>query len=143
MDIESGINYYHDNEDIIRAKDCFSQLIQTEQYVGELYSINYESARVLVHDHERQSVGGIPSLCFLLATRVNPEADKIDFKEEDSSVIILRVLDSASLPNSTEAERIRVETAQRISGEIDLNWDSDGVMDPKTRVYLGYAAIEC
>jgi len=48
-----------------------------------------------------------------------------------------------TLANSIEAERIRVETVQRISGEIDLNWDSDGVMDPKTRVYLGYAAIEC
>jgi DNA helicase HerA-like ATPase len=143
MDIESGINLYRDNEDVIRAKEWFSQLIQPKQYVGELYSINYESARVLVHDHERQMVSGIPSLCFLLATRVNPETDRIDFKDEDSSAIILRVLDSASLPNSTEAERIRVETAQRISGEINLNWDSDGVMDPKTRVYLGYAAIEC
>jgi len=143
MDIEAGINYYHDNEDVIRSKELFLQLIQPGQYVGELYSINYESARILVHDHERQSVGGIPSLCFLLATRVNPTAELIDFKDEDSSVIILRVLDSASLPNSTEAERIRVETAQRISGKIDLNWDSDGVMDPKTRVYLGYAAIEC
>jgi hypothetical protein len=143
MDIESGIDYYHDKEDFIQAKEHFLKLIQPEQYVGELYSINYEFARVLVHDHERQSVGGIPSLCFLLATRINPEANHIDFKDEDSSAIILRVLDSASLPNSTEAERIRVETAQRISGEMNLNWDSDGIMDPKTRVYLGYAAIEC
>jgi len=143
VDIESGINLYHDNEDVIQAQRHFAQLIQPEQYVGELYSINYESARVLVHDHERQTVGGIPSLCFLLATRVNSEDEGLDFKDEDSSVIVLRVLDSASLPNNTEAERIRVETAQRVSGEINQNWDSDGVMDPKTRVYLGYAAIEC
>jgi hypothetical protein len=143
MGIESGIINYHDNEDSIQAKKCFSELVQPSQYVGELYSINYETSRVLVHDHERQSVGGIPSLCFLLATRVNPNAEHIDFKDEDNSVIILRVLDAASLPNSTEAERIRVETAQRISGEIDVNWDSDGIMDSKTRVYLGYAAISC
>ena len=143
MDIESGINYYHDNEDIMQADKYFSDLIQPKQYVGELYSINYESARVLVNDHERQAVGGIPNLCFLIATRINPTIGNSDFKDEDSSIIILRVLDSASLPNSMEAERIRVETAQRVSGEIDLNWDNDGVMDPKTRVYLGYAAIEC
>jgi len=55
----------------------------------------------------------------------------------------LRVLDSAPLPNSSEAERIRVETAQRVSGEIATNWDSDGVMDAKTKVYLGYAAVQC
>ena len=143
MDVEAGINDYHSGEDTIQTKKHFSQMIQIEQYVGELYFMNYEFARILVHDHERQLVGGIPSLCFLLATRVNPEVENIDFRDEDSSVIVLRVLDAASLPNNMEAERIRVETAQRVSGEIDKNWDSDGVMDPKTRVYLGYAAIEC
>jgi len=60
MNIETGLNLYHDNEDAIQSKRHFARLIQSEQYVGELYSINYESARVLVHDHERQSVGGIP-----------------------------------------------------------------------------------
>ena len=143
MGIEDGINQYHNKEDVIQAKKLFSRLIQPNQYVGDLYSINYETSRVLVHDHARQKVGGIPSLCFLLATRVSVDDENLDFKDEDSSVIILRVLDSAALPNSMEAERIRVETAQRISGEIDVNWDSDGIMDPKTRVYLGYAAISC
>jgi len=143
MGIEDGINQYHDKEDVTQAKKYFSRLIQPNQYVGDLYSIDYETARVLVHDHARQKVGGIPSLCFLLATRISVDDENLDFKDEDSSVIILRVLDSAVLPNSMEAERIRVETAQRISGEIDVNWDSEGVMDSKTRVYLGYAAISC
>jgi hypothetical protein len=98
----------------------------------------------VINDHERRHiVNGIPSLCFLLATRVDPSSDDIDFKNEDSSAIILRVLDSASLPNSTEAERIRVETAQRVSGEIPTHWDSEGVMDAKTKVYLSYASVQC
>ncbi|MDR0248982.1 MAG: DUF87 domain-containing protein [Oscillospiraceae bacterium] len=143
MDIEGGIKQYHDDKDIIRTRELFAQLIQPDQYAGELYSMNYESARLLIHDHERQKVGGIPSLCFLIATRVNPKNSSLDYKDEDSSVMLLRVLDSAALPNSAEAERIRVETAQRVSGEIEQNWDSDGVMDAKTRVYLGYAAVEC
>lgn len=143
MGIESGIENYLENQDYLAAKKAFSELIQPEQYVGELYSINYETARVLVHDHERHTVNGIPSLCFLLATRVDPTCEKIDFREEDSSCILLRVQDSAPLPNSSEAERIRVETAQRVSGEIATNWDSEGVMDARTRVYLGYAAIQC
>lgn len=98
---------------------------------------------MLINDHERHTVNGVPSLCFLMATRVDPNSDEIDFKNEDSSAIILRVLDSAPLPNNAEAERIRVETAQRVSGEIATNWDSDGVMDAKTKVYLGYAAVQC
>ena len=41
------------------------------------------------------------------------------------------------------AERIRVETAQRVSGETEKNWDNDGVMDSRTRALLGYAGVEC
>ena len=47
---------------------------------------------------------------------------------------MLRVMDAAQLPNSSEAERIRVETAQRVSGETDRHWDGEGIMDTKTRM---------
>ncbi|MBD3351418.1 MAG: DUF87 domain-containing protein [Candidatus Lokiarchaeota archaeon] len=125
------------------AQKWFQKLVQKEQYIGELYSINYEKAKIQIHDNERQKVGGIPSLSFLIATRINPDENDIDFSVEDSSFILLRVMDAAQLPNSAEAERIRVETAQRVSGETDKHWDGEGVMDTKTRVYLGYAGIEC
>lgn len=143
MEIEKGI--LNDIEKI-RKKDCkkwFQQLIQKDQYVGELFSINYEKAKIQIHDIERKKVGGIPSLCFLIATRVDPDNENIDFTEEDTSFILLRVMDAAQLPNSSEAERIRVETAQRVSGDTDKHWDGEGIMDTKTRVYLGYAGIEC
>jgi hypothetical protein len=143
LNIEKGIA-----KDIIeiRKRDCkkwFQKLIQKDQYIGELFSINYERAKIQIHDNERQKVGGIPSLSFLIATRVDPDDDDIDFKEEDASFILLRVMDAAQLPNSAEAERIRVETAQKVSGDTNRHWDGDGIMDTKTRVYLGYAGIEC
>ena len=125
------------------AQKWFQKLIQKDEYVGELFSIDYENAKVQIHDHERQKVGGIPSLSFLVATRVDPERDDIDFKEEDASFILLRVMDAAQLPNSSEAERIRVETAQRVSGDTMIHWDGEGIMDTKTRVYLGYAGVQC
>lgn len=142
-DLKSSIQEEHKNIQKVNAKTIFSELIQPPQYVGELFSINYETAKVQIHDNERQKVGGIPSLSFLIATRINVEADEIDFKEEDASIILLRVKDAAQLPNNAEAERIRVESAQRISGETEKHWDADGVMDTKTRVYLGYAGVEC
>jgi len=141
--IKSSIEQEHENIQLVNANNIFSELIQKSQYVGELFSINYETAKVQIHDNERKKVGGIPSLSFLIATRIDPDSKKTDFKEEDSSIILLRVTDSAQLPNSSEAERIRVESAQRISGEVDKHWDSEGIMDTKTRVYLGYAALEC
>ena len=59
-------------------------------------------------------------LSFLLATRIAP-GSTVDVREEDSSVILLRVLDHADLPNAQEALRVRVENAQRVSGEVDKN----------------------
>ena len=142
-DLKETIQAEHTKLKSEDSKRIFSDLIQTTQYVGELFSINYETARIQIHDNERKNVGGIPSLSFLIATRVNPADTSIDFREEDASIILLRVMDAAQLPNSAEAERIRVEAAQRISGEVEKHWDSDGAMDTKTRVYLGYAAVEC
>ncbi len=124
------------------AQRWFQGLIQRQQYVGDVYSIGYESALVQIHDFHRKGVGGIPSLSFLIATRVNPE-DPIDYTTEDASLILLRVMDSAPLPNSAEAERIRVETAQRVSGEPDVHWDAPGNMDPATANLLSFAGVKC
>ena len=122
----------------------FKRLIQPTEYVGELFSINYETARISIHDKQRQDVGGIPSLCFLIATRVAPsDLSNLNYKEEDVSFILLRVMDSSPLPEDKEAERIRVETSQRVSGETDIHWDSDKAMDARTRVHLGYAGVQC
>lgn len=143
MTIDQGIANDLQNIQKKDVKNWFGQLIQKSEYVGELFSINYETAKIQIHDTERQKVGGIPSLCFLVATRVDPDSDDLNFKSEDTSFILLRVMDSAQLPNSSEAERIRVETAQRVSGDTDRHWDGDGIMDTKTRVYLGYAGVQC
>jgi DNA helicase HerA-like ATPase len=124
------------------AKEIFGVLIQKSQYVGEVYSIGYDTALVQIHDFHRQRVGGIPSLSFLIATRVNPD-DRIDYTTEDASILLLRVMDAAPLPNESEAERVRVETAQRVSGETDIHWDSSDMMDPATHNLLSFAGVKC
>ncbi len=65
-----------------------------------------KTALVQVHDFYRQKVGGIPALSFLVATRIAGIQD-IDVRLEDASLILLRVLDHADLPNSAEALRER------------------------------------
>ena len=141
--LENAIAESHKNIQQNDASCWFKSLIQPEQYVGELFSINYESAKVQIHDSERYKVGGIPSHCFLIASRVNVASDDIDFRKEDSSIILLRVKDSTPLPHDRDAERIRIETAQRISGSTDIHWDYKDAMDAKTRVMLGFAGVEC
>src|SRR5438093_7556507 len=109
MSIEQGIANSQQNNRNNESKQWFQKLIQTSEQVGDLYSINYETARVIIHDSARQQVGGIPSLCFLIATRICPEDgnehfNNLDFKSEDASFILLRVMDSAPLPQDKEAE---------------------------------------
>ncbi|NVJ98360.1 MAG: ATP-binding protein [Alphaproteobacteria bacterium] len=139
---ENTVNQHSQEQYEIEAGRIFSGLIQPEQYVGDMFSLNYEHAKILVHDFYRMKVGGIPNMCFLIATRKQAN-DKIDFREEDSSMILLRVMDATSLPQDRDAERVRVETAQRVSGETGIHWDAKEAMDGKTRDVFGYAGVAC
>ncbi|MCB9310077.1 MAG: ATP-binding protein [Lewinellaceae bacterium] len=143
MSIEQGLNSRRENDKQVESQQWFQKLIQADQYVGDIYSINYETARVIIHDFYREKVGGIPSLSFLIATRVDPSKTDIDFKKEDASFVLLRIMDAAALPQDKEAERIRVETAQRISGETEKHWDDAGSMDLRTKNILGFAGVQC
>ncbi len=59
------------------SKRLLGGLIQKPQYVGEVFSVGYEEAVVIIHDAYRERVGGIPSLSFLVATRIEPNAETL------------------------------------------------------------------
>jgi hypothetical protein len=40
-------------------------LIQPANYIGEVITLAYEDATVQIHDKHRETVGGIPSQCFV------------------------------------------------------------------------------
>jgi len=140
--VERGLERDQPDNQLLAAAELLRGLIDPDAYIGEVYSLGYEDALVQIHDFHRQRVGGIPALSFLVATRINPE-QQIDVREEDASVVLLRVLDHADLPNASEALRVRVETAQRVSGELGKNWDHRDVMDAHTHNLLSYAGVKC
>jgi DNA helicase HerA-like ATPase len=125
----------------LETRSLFQSLIQPAQYIGEIFSISYETSLALIHDYDRQKVGGIPSLSFLIATRVDPNASEIDYQKEDSSLILLRVMDAAPLPNELEALTRRVEAAQRVEAEAAQHWDNE--MDPFSASLFSYAGVRC
>ncbi len=141
-DLAEKLNEPDLSEALQAASEKLTSLVEDAAYVGEVYSLGYEEALVQIHDFHRQKVGGIPALSFLIATRVNP-GHLTDVKREDASLVLLRVLDKADLPNADEALRVRVETAQRVSGELDRHWDDRQVMDPTTHNLLSYAGVRC
>ncbi|HEX8342268.1 MAG TPA: DUF87 domain-containing protein [Tepidisphaeraceae bacterium] len=128
--------------ELVAASERLTSLVDEKAYVGEVYSLGYEDALVQIHDYHRQQVGGIPALSFLVATRV-PPGKQIDARVEDASLILLRVLDKCDLPDAAEALRVRVETAKKVSGEVERFWDHKEVMDPQTAQLLGYAGVKC
>ncbi|MCC7541473.1 MAG: DUF87 domain-containing protein, partial [Deltaproteobacteria bacterium] len=128
--------------DLADASRLLTDLIEEAAYVGDVYSLSYAETLVQIHDFHRAQVGGVPALSFLVASRIQP-GNAIDVREEDTSVILLRVLDHADLPNAQEALRVRVETAQRVSGEVARHWDDKSVMDPTTHNLLSYAGVRC
>ena len=124
------------------AKALLTSLFNSQDYVGEVFSLSYETALVQVHDYYRRQVGGIPALSFLVATRINPD-EQFDAHAEDASVILLRVMDRANLPSDDEAIMVRVELSREVSGKIGVNWESQEVMDPETSHLLSFAGVNC
>ena len=128
-------------EDEQKTANFLSAFIQPEQYVGEVYSLDYEEASIMVHDYARRKAGGIPNLSFLVATRIGPQ-EEIDWKNEWASLILLRVMGKAALPSDADALAVRIESAKKATGEAE-NWDDPENMDAHTAHLLSFAGVRC
>ena len=79
------------------AKENFFEAIKTdENFVGRLYDLNYDTTNVLVNDHHKNAVKGVPHGCFLMAIYTNKVAGN---KTEG---ILLRVIGTADIPQKKE-----------------------------------------
>jgi len=131
------------------AADAFiklSSLIKEEAMVGDMLSLDYDEAGVLVHDHLRQKVGGLPMGCFLLATRINPDAGTggktVQALDEDAALILLRVIGRAVLSNQADTEKYCLDAAFRAIGTPEP-WDADKKTDQFTLNQLRHAGVRC
>lgn len=86
-------------------------LIQTENYVGRIYSIDYENALVLTNDAWKQKVNGVPQNAFLIATTIDPSKYN-ETDEFDKEVILLRVNGSCKLPQDDDNIRTKLDSIQ-------------------------------
>lgn len=123
------------------AVASLAALIQERQYVGETLKMDYRTITVLVHDHLRREVGGVPHLSYLVASRLTP-GQTFAPQAEESSAILLRVVGAAPLPSDTMDTIVRAEAARRATGR-EYHWDTQQVMDGYTRNELSYAGLSC
>lgn len=118
-----------------------------KQCVGDIISMDYDTAEVLVHDRLRRDVGGVPHGCLLLATRLKPDPDPeslaaIDLDNPQTSLILLRALRSSPLPNDIEMKEARLRAGQR-AAQTEHNWDEGGKTDLFTLDQMRYAGAHC
>ena len=129
-----------------RAKAAVKQLtslVDPERYVGDLISLEYGSANILIHDYRKSRVDGIPHGCLLLATRLTPEEPEItDPTHERMSLILLRVVGGVPLRSDMDVERARLEAVKR-AHDTDQNYDEAEHTDQFTLDLLRYAGARC
>ena len=122
------------------ARDLAS-IAQSDRLVGDLISMDYETAEVLIHDAMKMAVGGIPHGCLLVATRMPPDnAPNLD--DPDAKFILLRVLGSSKLPNDIEVQQKRLDAAKRAS-DSPSNYDENNTTDTLTLHQMRYAGAHC
>lgn len=95
----------------VLKQDPLVKLIQQENFIGWVYSIDYESALVMTNDDFKEKVLGIPHNCFLVASSFDTEKFS-EVKESDKEVVLLRVLKSAQLPNDPDMIKAKIDHFQ-------------------------------
>ncbi len=124
-----------------RFGNQLASFVKDEEAVGELLALDYEEARILVHDEARQRVGGVPMGCFLIATRVEPNSSPLAGRE-DTSLILLRVIGHSQLPDRIMTENWRYDAASRAL-DYPQPYDNDEHIDPWTLNQLRRAGLLC
>lgn len=120
-----------------------ASLIQPEQYIGDLISLDYDSAEILVHDSHRNSVNGLPYGCLLIASRVTPAGPPLtDPLDGRASLLLIRVAGSVRLNSEIDLNRTRFEIVQR-SNDTEQNFDDSQQTDQFTLNLLRYSGVKC
>ena len=130
--------YENRKADVIQS---LRDAVQDDRLVGDLISMDYDTAEVLIHDAIKMGVGGVPHGCLLIATRMKSGAEP-RFDDPDAQFILLRVLGSSRLPNDIEMQQKRLEAAKRASDSLS-NYDEDNTTDTLTLHQMRYAGAHC
>ena len=76
-----------DNINALLKDDFLVQIVQKENFVGWVYSIDYDCALIVSNDLWKAKVHGIPHNCFLIAASFDPD-DYQNVPEEDREIIL-------------------------------------------------------
>ncbi len=126
-------------DNLIRG-DPLVKLIQQDNFVGWVYSIDYDTALIMTNDLWKVKALGIPHNSFLLAASFNPsEFTKVP--PEEREIILLRVIGSAKLPQNDDLIRTKVDHFQQQTHVYPSADERD--YDDITRNQMQFGGLEC
>ncbi|WP_372718047.1 hypothetical protein [Novipirellula sp.] len=123
--------------DRFSASGALPSLIQSANFVGWVYSIDYENALVMTNDLWKSKVRGVPHNGFLIAASFDPERFS-QTNELQREIVLLRVVGSTRLPMDDDLVRTKIEHFQERQ---DQNPDSDP-LDDLTRNQLQFNGLQ-
>ena len=117
-----------------------AQLAQKENFVGWVYSIDYQNALVVTNDEWKYRVKGIPHNAFLIATAFDPDRFS-DTLEADREIILLRVIGSCKLPQDDDMIRTKIDNYQNQTS-VYLE-DAEKDFDSITKNKIQFGGLNC
>ena len=144
----SDDNFLSQVSDEIAAQDKFSavrellSLVKADRYIGDLLTLDYNSADILIHDIKKIAVGSVPHGCLLIASRLTPDELSLKSDDNDTSLLLLRVSSTTKLSSHIDLDIARLERVQQ-SYDTNRNYDDPRQTDQFTLNLLRYAGIRC
>lgn len=115
-----------------------AKLVQKDNFVGWIYSLDYDTAFVMTNDLWKSQALGIPHNSFLIASSFDPnEFSKANVDEQE--VILLRVVSSAKLPQDDDLIRTKIDTRQEQTSIRSSEQDFDDL----TRNQMQFGGLKC
>lgn len=121
------------------------QLVQAQNFVGWIYSIDYDRALVMTNDLWKAVALGVPHNCFLIASTFDPSRFN-ESHEDDREVIVLRVVGSCKLPQDDDLVRTKIDHFQQQEDIFHGTGTSETVrrdFDDITRSQMQFGGLEC
>jgi len=115
-----------------KEEKFFKEITADENFIGRIFEIDYDFAKILTNDSWKLNVKGVPHGSFLVAIYHN------DIHHSKPEGILLRVIGPTKIPQSSEI----VETIVQNYMELPKS-RSDITPDSYTKLYYEYSGLEC
>lgn len=116
--------------------DPLAKLVREDTFVGWVYEIDYDVARVMTSDLWKKRAFGVPHNCFLTAAAFHEDM-YADVSEAERAVILLRVVRSSRLPAHDDLLQAKIDHFQRQPSTRLREYDD------LTKNQLQFGGLEC